>query len=314
MKYKRIGNSGLFVTEITFGTALTIGTETNDVVFIQNLIDAAWDLGIRSFDTSNNYGLGRAEVMLGVALKKYPRESFVLSTKGSWPLGSGQYEKGLGRKHIYWAFQQSLERLKLDYVDIYYAHRYDACTPMEEIVRTFGALLASGRVLYWATSEWPLDALIECHETCERLGVEKPILDQFVYSYAINKAAVNGVKNFCEKNAIGMLGFAPLCQGLLTGKYAQSIPANSRIAKSEKIGYDKTKNIYGQFKDRIDYFNNLCIHFNVKGSHAAIQWVLNQGVLPVLGASSAYQLAENISALDESIPTGFWDSLNAYEL
>lgn len=314
MEYRRIGNSGLFVTEITFGTALTIGTEIDDATLSQNLIDTAWDLGIRSFDTSNNYGFGRAEVMLGALLKKYPRESYVVATKGSWPLGSGQYQKGLGRKHIYWALEQSLDRLRLNYVDIYYAHRYDPNVSMEEIVRTFGALLSSGKVLYWATSEWPLEAILECHNVCEMLNVEKPILDQFIYSYAVKKATENGVKNYCEKSGVGMLGFAPLCQGLLTGKYTLSTPIDSRIAKSDKIGYHKTSSIYDQYKDRIDYFNNLCSRFSITGSHAAIQWVLKQGVLPVLGASSVDQLIENVSALDANIPTGFWEALDAYEL
>lgn len=314
MDYKQVGSSGLFLTEITYGTALTIGTEMNGDLYAQELIDAAWNLGIRSFDTSNNYGLGMAELMLGKALKKYPRESFVVATKGSWPLGSGQYERGLGRKHIYWAIDQSLERLGFEYVDIYYAHRYDPNIPMEEIVRTFAKLLSSGRILYWATSEWPLEALIECHEVCDRLGVEKPILEQFIYSYAIDKASKNGVKDFCLNSKVGMLGFAPLCQGLLTGKYLNSTPPNSRIAKSTQIGYSKTIDIYAQFKNKINYFNDTCLKYNIKGCNAAIQWVLNQNVLPVLGASSVHQLTENITSLEVSIPTAFWDELSLYGL
>jgi aryl-alcohol dehydrogenase-like predicted oxidoreductase len=308
--FERIGSSGLKLSTITLGSALTIGTQETEINFAQSLIDAAWSLDIRSFDTSNNYGDGEAETLLGEVLKRYPRQEYAISTKGSWPIGSGPYYSGLGRKHILWAFEQSISRLGLEYVDIYYAHRFDPAVSMEEVVRTFNYLINSGRILYWATSEWPEDALLECHQICDQLNLEKPILEQFIYSYAVNKADNNGVKDFCESNNIGMLGFAPLAQGLLTGKYQDSIPSDSRIAKSEKIGYDKTKNIYQQYKNRIDYFNKACRQFDVKGCDAAIQWVLKRGILPVLGASKPSQLIENVNALDAIIPVEFWEKLD----
>lgn len=310
--FKSIGKSGLKLSQITFGSALTIGTEDSGLVFAQSMIDTAWDLGIRSFDTSNNYGNGMAEKLLGQALKKYPREEFVIATKGSWPIGSQAYHQGLGRKHIRWAFDESLKRLGLEYVDIYYAHRYDPETSMEEVVRTFNRLIDSGRILYWATSEWPIEALLECHEVCNRFGLEKPILDQFIYSYAINRADINGVREFCEAEGVGMLGFSPLAQGLLTGKYRDSIPQESRIAKSSQLGYDKTQKIYEQNKSRIDHFSRVCVEHGVKGSHAAIQWVLRRGVLPVLGASIPTQLEENAQALESVLPDIFWLNIDSF--
>ncbi|WP_430391379.1 aldo/keto reductase [Dyella sp. 20L07] len=309
----RVGKSGLKLSSITFGSALTIGTEKTDVKFAQDMVGAAWNLGIRSFDTSNNYGMGNAESLLGQVLANYPREEFVLATKGSWPLGEHPYSKGLSRKHIYWAFEQSMARLGMAYVDIYYAHRYDPEVPMEEVVRTYNHLINSGRILYWATSEWPLEALIECHDVCDRLGMEKPILDQFIYSYAINRADTNGVRDFCEAKGVGMLGFSPLAQGLLTGKYREGVPAGSRISKSDELGYDKTEKIYQQNKARIDLFVEACAAFGVKGSHAALQWVRRRGVLPVLGASSPAQLEENVLALASEIPEEFWARVDSLE-
>ncbi|HEJ2468557.1 TPA: aldo/keto reductase family protein [Vibrio cholerae] len=310
MEFKRIGKSGLQLSTITYGSALTIGTETDDVNIAQTMIDKAWELGIRSFDTSNNYGYGKAETLLGLALKKYPREQFVVATKGSWPIGESIYHQGLSRKHIVWAIEQSLARLQLDYVDIYYAHRYDPLTPMEEVVRTFNQLIERGKILYWATSEWPLKALVECHEVCESLGMEKPVLEQFIYSYAIDKSDFSGVKDFCIRNNVGMLGFSPLAQGLLTGKYEHGIPQTSRIAKSSKIGYDKTSKIYEQTKEKVDYFCKICRANNIKESHAAIQWVLRNGVYPVLGASTPEQLVENVDALNANFPETFWHELD----
>lgn len=311
--FSNIGKSGLKLSQLTFGSALTIGTEQMGTEYAQRMVDTAWELGVRSFDTSNNYGMGEAESLVANALKKYSREEYVIATKGSWPIGDGVYHKGLSRKHIVWAFEQSMRRLNLDYVDIYYAHRYDPDTPMEEVVRTFNHLIQSGRILYWATSEWPLSALQECHRACDQLGLEKPILDQFIYSYAINKADSNGVHEFCQSQGVGMLGFSPLAQGLLTGKYNNAIPKESRIAKSSQLGYDKTKNIYEQNKARIDHFNRVCLEHGVKGSHAALQWVIRRGVMPVLGASKPEQLVENAKAFHVELPDEFWSYIELPE-
>lgn len=310
---QRVGQSGLKISQLSYGSALTIGTQDRGASYAQTMIDAAWECGFRSFDTSNNYGFGEAEKLLGAALQKYPREQFVIATKGSWPMSDLDYHRGLSRKHIRWAFEQSFSRLGLEYIDIYYAHRYDPDTPMEEVVRVYNQLIDSGKILYWATSEWPAEALVECHAVCERLGLEKPILDQFIYSYAIDKADRNGVRDFCKEKGVGMLGFSPMAQGLLTGKYQGGVPEDSRIAKSEQIAYDKTRLIYEQTKTRVDHFNKVCSEFDVKGSHAAIRWALKNGVLPVLGASRPEQLEENVKALEADIPDTFWQQVDALE-
>lgn len=309
MEYVRVGKSGLKITEITYGSALTIGTEDKSQKYSDELISTAWDLGVRSFDTSNNYGYGEAEKLVAQSLKRYNRQDYIISTKGSWPIGESPYYSGLSRKHILWAFEESLKRMKLDYVDIYYAHRYYDDVPMEEIVRTFNSLIDSGRVRYWATSEWPVEALKKCHEVCERLLMEKPVLEQSFYSYAVQKINKNGVKNFCEKNGVGILGFGILAQGLLTGKYKNEIPANSRIDKSKKINYSKTKNIYEQNKDTIDKFLSICGKYSVNSAAVAIRWCLKNKIYPVIGASKPSQLVENINKLNEIIPEELWDGL-----
>lgn len=307
MEYVRMGNSGLKLTKITFGSALTIGTESMDQAFADKLIDQAWALGIRSFDVSNNYGYGGAELLVGKSLSRYPREEYVVSTKGSWPIGETPYHKGLSRKHILWAFENSLERMGLDYVDLYYAHRYDPETPMEEIVRTFNSLIQSGKVRYWATSEWPVEALEECHKVCEKLNMEKPIIEQCIYSFAVRKTETNGVKDFCNQNGIGMLGFSPLCQGLLTGKYRNGIPSDSRVAKKTKLNYDKTLNFYEQNKERIDKYLDACDVYGIRPVDAAIQWGIRKEIYPVLGASKPEQLIDTLSGLNKVIPDEFWD-------
>ncbi|MBR1906435.1 MAG: aldo/keto reductase family protein [Lachnospiraceae bacterium] len=311
MNYVRMGSSGLKLTEVTFGSALTIGTESVEQSYSDRMIDQAWNLGIRSFDLSNNYGSGEAERLVGNSLKRYNREEYVVSTKGSWPIGDTPYHKGLSRKHIMWAFEESLKRMGMDYVDIYYAHRYDPETPMEEIVRTFNHLIESGRVRYWATSEWPAEALEECHRTCERLNLEKPVIEQCIYSFAVRKTETNGVKDFCNRNGVGMLGFSPLCQGLLTGKYRNGIPEGSRAAKREQLGYDKTMNFYAQNKERIDGFISVCDEYGIRPVDAAIQWGIRKEIYPVLGASKPEQLTDTLSGLEASIPEELWTKLES---
>ncbi len=309
MEYIRVGTSGLKITTITFGTALTIGTQSSEREYAEAMIDTAWKLGIRSFDTSNNYGDGKAERLLGMCLKKYPRHEYVIATKGSWQIGNTVYDKGLSRKHIIWALENSLDRLDMEYVDLYYAHRYDSEVPMDEIVRTFNWLIDTGKIRYWATSEWPLDALEECVAYCQTYGYEKPICEQFLYSYAVDKAEKNGVKEFCESHGMGTLGFSPLCQGFLTGKYRDGIPSDSRIAKSSKINYDKTIHFYEQNKQRIDYFLAVCEDYHVEPASAALQWCLRKQVYPVLGASTPEQLKANIRCMDQRVPEEIWTLL-----
>lgn len=310
MNYIRMGKSGLFLSEVTFGSALTIGTEKKEQKFSDELIDEAWNLGIRSFDVSNNYGMGEAERLVGKSLYKYPREEYVISTKGSWPIGDTPYHKGLSRKHILWAFDESLKRLGLEYVDVYYAHRYDSNTPMEEIVRIFNYLISIGKIRYWATSEWPREALEECHDVCDKLGLEKPIIEQCIYSFAVRKAETNGVKDFCNTHGVGMLGFSPLCQGILTGKYRNGIPEQSRIAKSQSINYNKTINFYEQNKDRIESFFKVCDDNNLNPTDVAIQWCIKNEIYPVLGASRPEQLAKTINGIKTEISNNIWDKLH----
>jgi len=312
MEYVKAGRSGLKLTIITYGSALTIGTESSDPGYAATLIDTAWDLGIRSFDTSNNYG--NAEHLVGNALKKYSRHEYVISTKVSWPIGETPYDRGLSRKHILWAIENSINRLDVDYIDIYYAHRYDSDVPMEEIITTFNSLIYSGKIRYWATSEWPLGALVECHNICEKYGYEKPIIEQFIYSYAVRKSEKNGVMNFCKEKGIGMLGFSPLCQGYLTGKYQDGIPINSRLAKSEKLSYKKTGDFYTQYKSVIDFFLSVCNKYSVSPIVLAIKWCVQNFVYPVIGASAPFQILEIVKALDNEIPQCIMEELKSYSL
>lgn len=309
MDIVRVGKSGALVSKLVFGTALTIGTEIRDAQKACELVEAAWVSGIRAFDTSNNYGDGDSERLLGEILSQYPRSLFTLSTKGSWPLGSSAYQQGLSRQHLRSALAASLSRLGQDYVDIYYAHRWDSAVPIEEIVRTFHYFIQEGRIHYWATSQWPLHALQECYSTCDRLGLERPVAEQIGYSFLFRDAEVSGIKKFCESEGIGLLAFSPLAQGLLTGKYRTGIPPESRIGKSRRIGYYKTAEILDKKRPELEVFLDSCQKSGLVPTAVALAWLIDRGVTPVIGASTPDQIAENCESVDYEIPFGFWDSL-----
>lgn len=311
MNYIRLGNSGLKVTTIALGSALTMGTEHKEIEFAEKMIGLAWKEGIRCFDCANSYGNGRAEALLGQVLLHYPRQEFVFTTKCSLPVGSSPYHKGLSRKHIMWAINESLIRLKMEYIDIYYAHRYDEETPLLEVIRTFNHLIDIGKIHYWGTSEWSVDQLTECHRLCEKYGLEKPIVEQFIYSYAVQKVEKNGVKAFCTRNGIGMFGYSPLAQGILTGKYRNGIPSDSRIAKSDKIGYCKTIDFLNQTKQQAEKFLTICEQYQVNPIGAALNWCIRNGVVPVLGASSPEQLQSTLLVVSQVIPEDFYLTLQS---
>jgi aryl-alcohol dehydrogenase-like predicted oxidoreductase len=174
-------------------------------------------------------------------------------------------------------------------------------------------MISKGRVLYWATSEWPLSALVECHNVCDQLGLERPILEQFNYSFAINKQDHNGVREFCQGAGVGMLGYSPLAQGILTGKYNFDFPPGSRVAKSSQLGYDKTEKILQQRRKAIDFFLATCKKFEVEGTAVALQWVLRRGVLPVVGASRVEQIVSNVNAFRVSVPQELWNTLDSFQ-
>lgn len=308
MNYVQMGYSGLKLTQITFGSALTIGTEHKDYSYAQDLVDEAWSLGIRSFDTANSYGI--AEKLLGNALKKYPHDQYVISTKCALPLGDSPYYRGLSRKHILWAIDRSLEELDLDYVDLYYAHRSDLEVPLEEIIRTYNQLIDQGKIRYWATSEWSVDLLVKTHEICNKYGYEQPIIEQPIYSYAVDKIHHNGIFDFCKAHRVGLLGYSPLCQGILTGKYRNGIPADSRIAKEKSLHYEKTHCFIEQYKNRLEHFFSISDQYQIDPTTLALRWIIRNGVCPILGASKVGQLSSSLQFLDQQIDESVFQALN----
>jgi voltage-dependent potassium channel beta subunit len=299
MKYRKLGRTGLKVSEISLGSWLTYGNSTEKETAIKT-IDKAYELGINSFDTANVYAKGEAEKIVGEALRKYPRESYVIATKVFWPMGDGPNDRGLSRKHVFEQLHASLKRLNLDYVDIYYCHRYDKETPVDETLRTIDDLVHQGKVLYVGVSEWTAQQIQEALGTADKYLLDRIVVNQPVYNM-FNRYIEKEVIPVCEQNGISQIVFSPLAQGVLTGKYKRGgqLPEGSRASdpKSNMFMNDLLKD---EVLIKVEQLQTVANELGIKLSQLALAWVLRQPNVAsaLIGASKPEQVEENVKAVD----------------
>jgi voltage-dependent potassium channel beta subunit len=294
MKYRRLGGSGLKVSEISLGSWLTYGgyVEKENAV---NSIYKAYDLGINFFDTANVYERGEAEKVVGEALKPYPRDSYVLATKVFWPMGDGPNDRGLSRKHVFEQLHASLKRLGTDYVDIYYCHRYDPATPVEETLRTIDDLVTQGKILYAGVSEWTAAQIAEGLAVTDKYLLDRIVVNQPVYNM-LNRYIEKEIIPLGEKQGVGQVVFSPLAQGLLTGKYksASDFPQDSRAAKLENIRNGITEDKI----EKVVQLAKIAGELDITVGQLALAWILRQPNVAsaLVGASRPSQVEENTKA------------------
>jgi voltage-dependent potassium channel beta subunit len=303
MKYRRLGRTGLKVSEISLGSWLTYGNATESDSAI-SIIDTAYNLGINSFDTANMYARGEAEKIVGQALRKYPRESYVLATKVFGKMGEGPNDGGLSRKHIFEQLHASLKRLQLDYVDIYYCHRFDPETPIDETLRAIDDLVRQGKVLYVGVSEWTAQQIQEALGTADKYLLDRIVVNQPNYSM-LHRNIEKEIIPLGEKNGIGQIVFSPLAQGVLTGKYkrGQQAPAGSRAADdSSNMFMDRL--LQDDVLVKVEQLEKLAKQMDVSISHLALAWILRQPNVAsaLIGASRPEQVEQNVKAVDVSLP------------
>ncbi|MDR0271261.1 aldo/keto reductase family protein [Paenibacillus sp.] len=294
MKYRRLGGSGLKVSEISLGSWLTYGgyVERENAV---NSIKAAYDLGINFFDTANVYEKGAAEVLVGETLKAYPRESYVLATKAYWPMGDGPNDRGLSRKHIMEQAHASLKRLNHDYVDIFYCHRHDPETPLDEALRAIDDLVRQGKVLYVGVSEWQASQIAEALGVADRYLLDRIVVSQPEYNM-FHRYIEKEIMPLSERSGIGQVVFCPLAQGLLTGKYTSvsEIPQDSRAAKLEWM----RKGITEEKVNQVKQLEGIAKELGISVGNLALAWILrnNNVASALVGASRPEQIIENAKA------------------
>jgi aryl-alcohol dehydrogenase-like predicted oxidoreductase len=306
MDFRYLGRSGLQISEITYGNWLTHGSQVENDVATQCVL-AALDAGITTFDTADAYANGKAEEVLGAALKGQRRESLEVFTKVYWPTGpdpKGKNDNGLSRKHVLEGIDGSLRRLQMDYVDLYQAHRYDTFTPLEETMQAFADVVRAGKALYIGVSEWTSEQIRSAHQLAQELGVSL-VSSQPQYSM-LWRVIEDEVVPTCEELGLSQIVWSPIAQGVLTGKYkpGEQPPSGSR-ATDAKGGADTIKRwLDDDVLTRVQELAPIAGDLGLSMAQLAVAWVLqNQNVAAaIIGASRPEQVGENVKAAGVKIP------------
>lgn len=307
MEYRRLGSTGMYVSEITYGNWITHGSQV-EAEAANKCVRAALELGITTLDTADVYAGTRAESVLGKALKGVKRESYELFTKVYWPTGTGKNDRGLSRKHIMESCNASLKRLKTDYVDLYQAHRFDFETPLEETLGAFDDLIKSGKVLYIGFSEWNAEQIAQALKIQDEKGYYRFISSQPQYSM-LWRVIESQVVPLSEKEGIGQIVWSPIAQGILTGKYlpGEKSPSGSR-ATDKKGGANMIKGFMTEpILTAVQKLIPIAAKVDLTPAQLAIAWVLqNPNVSSaIIGATKPSQIKENVKAsgvkLDQEI-------------
>ena len=296
MEYRRLGSSGLKISELSFGSWVTFVNQLNQKSAM-DCMAYAYEQGVNFFDNAEAYAAGQSEILMGIILKKlrWSRDTYIVSSKVFWG-GELPTQRGLSKKHIHDACNAALNRLQLDYLDLFFCHRPDPDTPIIETVRAMNDLITQGKILYWGTSEWSAEDIITAHKEADKYGLVGPSMEQPQYNIIHRERFENEYKKLFKKYGMGTTIWSPLASGILTGKYNKKIPANSRFTVK---GYEWLSDSIQEvdFK-KVEKLIKLSNDLNMKPSQLAIQWCLkNDNVSTViLGASKLSQLKENIKS------------------
>jgi voltage-dependent potassium channel beta subunit len=302
MEYRRLGRSGLKVSALSFGSWVTFGPQI-DTAKAEDCLKTAYDAGVNFFDNAEAYAKGKSEIIMGKALKRlaWRRDSYCLSSKvcfGSVP-DPAPTQRGLSRKHVIEACHQALERLQVDYLDLYFCHRPDPETPIEETARAMHDLIAQGKVLYWGTSEWSAQQITEAHGVAREFHLTPPTMEQPEYNMLVRARFEQEYAPLFERFGLGTTIWSPLASGLLTGKYNDGVPADSRVNVAG-YGWLKERLLRGNRVEISKRLTTLAGEIGISMTHLALAWCLkNPNVSTViLGASRVEQLRDNLGALE----------------
>ena len=294
MEYRRLGNAGMKVSSVSLGAWLTYGGSVENDTAAQCLRTAI-DHGVNFIDVADVYARGEAETVVGSVIRDYKRSDLVISSKVFWPMSDNVNDKGLSRKHIMESIDKTLQRLGTDYLDIYYCHRYDADTPLEETVRAMSDLVHAGKVVYWGTSVWEADQIEAAVKLTKEFHGYAPQVEQPRYNM-LDRHIEPAIMPACAEHGLGITVWSPLAQGLLTGKYNNGVPEGSRGAD--------TNWLKGELNDanlaKIKAIGAIAAEHNISTGQLALAWVLRRPEISsvITGATKTEHVIDNIKAAD----------------
>lgn len=304
MDYRRLGKSGLRLSELSFGSWITFGDQIGEET-ATDLMTMAYDAGVNFFDNAEVYAAGKSEEMMGKILKKagWRRDSYVLSSKaffGMWGLKKSKpTQRGNTMKHLTEACHQACERLQTDYLDLFFCHRPDKNTPIEETVWAMHKLIMQGKVLYWGTSEWSAQEIMEAHMVAKQHHLIGPTMEQPQYNMLHREKVEKEFRRIYKDIGLGTTIWSPLASGILTGKYNDGIPEDARLNR-EELSWLKDSNLVEENLQKVKKLTQLADDLGMSMPLLALAWCLkNENVSTViLGASKTSQLEENLKAAD----------------
>jgi voltage-dependent potassium channel beta subunit len=303
MEYRRLGKSGLQLSVLSFGSWLSFKKQINDKT-ADELMGIAYDSGINFFDNSEAYAGGESEKMMGRVLKQknWDRSSYTISSKvffGLYGKENKPNQKGLSRKHVIEACNDALKRLQVEYVDMYFCHRADIETPIEETVLAMNTLIQQGKIFYWGTSEWSGVEIMEAHRVSKEYGLIGPTMEQPQYNLFERKKVEREFQYIYDFVGLGTTIWSPLASGLLTGKYNEGIPKNSRLALTE-MGWLKDRLIADDKIKKVKKLGELATKLGTTTASLSIAWCIKNPrvTTAILGATKKQQLLDNLKSIE----------------
>lgn len=300
MRYRPLGRCGAKVSVFGLGGWTTFGGSVTDTNLVRDVIRRAFAAGVNFYDIADAYARGGAEKVMGKVLADFPRHELIISSKLYFPMSDDVNDRGLSRKHIFESVHKSLKRINTDYLDLYFCHRFDDQTPLEETVRAMDDLVLQGKVLYWGTSEWTSNQLRDAHDLCWRGGYYRPQVEQPQYSLLARDKFERDTLPAARELGMGLVVWSPLASGLLTGKYDDGLPPESRLGKIDWLreSWHTSDRI-----ERVRRFKSIADRIGHSRTRLALAWAARQPDVSsvILGATSVDQLNENLGALEIEI-------------
>lgn len=310
MNYRNLGKWGLKVSEVALGSWVTdlAGAQAQELAL--QTVNAAFDAGVNFFDCADAYSGGAAERFLGRALKEHRRSEYVVSSKVFFPMGPGANEWGLSRKHIVEQLDNTLKNMRLDYLDLYFCHRFDPTTPVEETMQALSDMVAAGKILYYGVSEWSPVQIEEALAATRELHLRPLSVIQPQY-HMMDRYIEDEIMGICEKNGVGITVFSPLAQGLLTGKYRKGAPLPAGSRATWQADRQINALLTDDNLDKVERLAKVAERLGVALPVLALAWILRrkQVTSVITGASKPAQLQANVAASGFAIPQDALDEI-----